>query len=160
MVRDVTKFIPDSKVFDLVFLRGPRRSYIFVIHPERKEQFRVLLSRFVAGAWKEHFSLNDNVFCTPFKRTREEQQAVNWQVIKRFQKMYPTKEMKESALKEMPNEQIQNLIDAASIVQEKIFYASFRKNEEEARILDDTRITGVGFSAPAIGQAFPVDIKI
>ena len=160
VVSDITTFIPSAKVFDLTFLRGPRRSYIFVIHPEKEEQYHALLNRFTAGTWEKHFRLDDQVFRAPSERTRDEQRAVNWRVIKRFQEMYPTREMKASALKEMPNEQIQNLIDACPNIQGKIFYASFKKNEEEAKTLDDTLLIGFGFAAPAIGEVLPKGTKI
>ena len=155
VVSDITTFITGAKVFDLAFLGGPRRSYIFVIHPEREERFQRLLRIFVSSQWKNRFCFDNQVISAPVERTHEEMCAVNWKVISRFQKQYPTKQMKESALQEMPNGQIQALIDADSNVQRKIYYASFLKNKEEAKRLDDTLLVGSGFMAPAIGERFP-----
>ena len=50
-------------------------------------------------------------------------------IIEQFQKDYPTKADKVKALTEMTNEQIDELIQASTNVQGKIFYASFKKEE-------------------------------
>ena len=48
-------------------------------------------------------------------------------IIEDFQQQYPTKAEKEEALRNMTNEQIDELIEASSNIQAKIFYASFKK---------------------------------
>lgn len=48
-------------------------------------------------------------------------------IIEDFQKKYPTRAEKEKALRNMTNEQIDELIKASTNVQAKIFYASFKK---------------------------------
>ena len=50
-------------------------------------------------------------------------------IIEQFQKDYPTKADKVKALTDMTNEQIDELIQASTNVQGKIFYASFKKEE-------------------------------
>ena len=52
-------------------------------------------------------------------------------IIEEFQKKYPTKAEKEKALAEMSNEQIDELIKAASNIQAKIFYSKFKKKENK-----------------------------
>lgn len=51
------------------------------------------------------------------------------EIILEFQKQYPTKAEKEKALKEMTNEQIDELIDASDNIYAKIFYSSFKKKD-------------------------------
>ena len=48
-------------------------------------------------------------------------------IIERFQDKYPTKKDKETALRKMTNEEINELIEASSNIHGKIFYASFKK---------------------------------
>lgn len=47
-------------------------------------------------------------------------------IIDNFQKKYPTKAEKETALRGMSDAQIDRLIDASTNVQAKIFYSKFR----------------------------------
>lgn len=49
-------------------------------------------------------------------------------VIEEFQAKYPTRSEKENALRNMSNEQIDELINASGNIQAKIFYASFKKD--------------------------------
>jgi len=53
--------------------------------------------------------------------------------IEEFQHRYPTRAEKEEALRNMSNEEIDDLIGASSNVQAKIFYASFKKKDDGAR---------------------------
>ena len=48
-------------------------------------------------------------------------------IIEDFQKRYPTKAEKESALRKMSNEDIDKLIDANPNVYAKVFYKKFKK---------------------------------
>lgn len=50
-------------------------------------------------------------------------------IIEEFQRKYPTKAEKEEALKNMSNEQIDELIKASESTYGKIWYASFKKSE-------------------------------
>ena len=55
------------------------------------------------------------------------------QIIEEFQNKYPTKADKERALRNMSNEEIDELINASGNIQAKIFYASFKKKDEGAK---------------------------
>lgn len=48
-------------------------------------------------------------------------------IIDTFQEKYPTRAEKEKALNNMTDEQIDELINASSNIQAKIFYSSFKK---------------------------------
>ena len=50
-------------------------------------------------------------------------------LIKAFQEKYPTKEAKEEALKQMPDEEIDRLINDTSNIYAKNFYSKFKKNK-------------------------------
>ena len=63
-----------------------------------------------------------------------------WAVINYFQKAFPFKTEKETVLERMTNEQIDQLINASTIVQGKNFYNAYKKS---------------GFSAPTIGTIYP-----
>ena len=56
-------------------------------------------------------------------------------IIEQFQKDYPTKADKVKALTDMTNEQIDELIQASTNVQGKIFYASFKKRSALIQIM-------------------------
>ena len=47
--------------------------------------------------------------------------------LEKFQKQYPTKQEKESALKKMTNKEIDELIACAGTPQGKTFYKKFKK---------------------------------
>ena len=56
---------------------------------------------------------------------------MGWEIINEFQEKYPTKEEKEAALAAMSDEEIDRLIEAAGIVQAKMFYARFKKGKKD-----------------------------
>ena len=153
VLQDVTAFIPQASVFELSFRGGPARSYIFVIHPEHEQHYQPILQEFCAGSWKARFSLNDKVYHA--QADGNPQGKPDRRVIERFQKAYRTKIQKEQALREMPNAQIDNLINAAENVQAKIFYSSFKRDNEDLSRLNEMLITGTGFSAPVYGEILP-----
>ena len=47
---------PEATLMGVTYHRGTQRSYIFMLHPERKEMYRKLLNGFLGTAWKECFS--------------------------------------------------------------------------------------------------------
>ena len=153
-VVSIAVFIPEAKVYDLAFYGGPRRSYIFVVHPENAERYRELLNEFVTGPWKKRFPYHAIAYSDCEGGSQKEQLEINRRIVERFQKMYPSQKMKEAALSEMTNPQIDNLINASFMEQEKTFYASFRKTDDEMKRLDDVLILGSGFMAPTIGEIY------
>ena len=54
-----------------------------------------------------------------------------------FQEEYPTKEEKENALKQMTNEEINELIEASTNIYAKTFYSSLKR--EKRRINDEKK---------------------
>ena len=50
-------------------------------------------------------------------------------IIDIFQQKYPTKEAKEEALKNMTDEEIDELIKASTNIYGKVFYPSFKKEK-------------------------------
>jgi hypothetical protein len=53
---EMKKQISDCSIFTLTFHRGTQRSYIFVIHPEKREYYARLIKEFLETPWKELFS--------------------------------------------------------------------------------------------------------
>ena len=51
------------------------------------------------------------------------------EIIGIFQKKYPTRKEKEEALKNMTNEEIDELIKATTNIQAKNFYKNFKKTD-------------------------------
>lgn len=47
-----------------------------------------------------------------------------------FQDLYPTREEREEKLKTMSNEEIDEIIKSCNIVQGKIYYSKFKKEEK------------------------------
>lgn len=47
---------PDAALFCLTYHRGTQRSFIFVVHPERAEQYRKMIDGFLETAWIGVFS--------------------------------------------------------------------------------------------------------
>ena len=47
---------PDAALMGVTYHRGTQRSYIFLIHPERKKVYSDLLNRFLKTPWKECFT--------------------------------------------------------------------------------------------------------
>ena len=50
-----------------------------------------------------------------------------------FQKLYPTKEEREEAIKGLPDEEIDEIINSCGIVQAKIYYSQLKKRNQEMR---------------------------
>ncbi len=50
---EMTVLLPDAAVFVLTFHRGSCRSYIFLVHPERKKKYGDILTRFVEEKWND-----------------------------------------------------------------------------------------------------------
>ena len=44
-------YLPDATLMGLTFHRGTQRSYIFICHPEKAEQYRSLLGAFLKTKW-------------------------------------------------------------------------------------------------------------
>ena len=51
-------------------------------------------------------------------------------IIEKFQRDYPTKAEKDEALSKMSNAEIDELIEASSNIQGKIYYSSFKKSDK------------------------------
>ncbi len=136
----IIEYICDARLLALTFHRGTQRSYIFVVHPERIEMYESLLQGFLSTSWgKSEVFTNETV--KQYKTDKTEPDLCRrWAMIDSFQKAFPTKQEKETALTRMTNEQIDKLIEASMIVQGKIFCASFK---------------GTGFAAPTIGTLHP-----
>ena len=49
-------YCPDATLMGFTYHRGTQRSYIFVIHPERKERYHTLLKGFMETEWKDCFT--------------------------------------------------------------------------------------------------------
>ena len=47
---------PDAVMLGITYHRGTQRSYIFALHPEKEEFYRVLLKDFLETAWKDCFT--------------------------------------------------------------------------------------------------------
>ena len=47
---------PDAVLMGVTYHRGTQRSYIFMVHPERKEMYRKLLKGFLETVWKDCFT--------------------------------------------------------------------------------------------------------
>ena len=54
-------------------------------------------------------------------------------IIEAFQENYPTREEKEAALRNMTDEQIDEMIEAMPNIYGKIFYSRFKKNKKKER---------------------------
>jgi hypothetical protein len=50
-----------------------------------------------------------------------------------FQKLYPTKEEREEAIKRLPDEEIDEIINSCGTVQAKIYYSQLKKRNQEMR---------------------------
>ena len=64
-------------------------------------------------------------------------------VVEIFQKKYPTKAEKEKALNNMTNDQIDELINASNNIQAKIFYSTFKKQENDRDNLELQKLKSV-----------------
>jgi hypothetical protein len=53
---EMKRQISDCGIFTLTFHRGTQRSYIFVIHPEKRGYYARLIKEFLETPWKELFS--------------------------------------------------------------------------------------------------------
>jgi hypothetical protein len=53
---EMKKQISECSIFTLTFHRGTQRSYIFVIHPEKREYYTRLIKEFLETPWKELFT--------------------------------------------------------------------------------------------------------
>lgn len=49
--REMEKYLPEAKLHVLTYRRGTRRSYIFVIHPERYKRLVNILYQFISSRW-------------------------------------------------------------------------------------------------------------
>ena len=54
--RIMLEFCPDAAMLGITYHRGTQRSYIFILHPERKEFYYNLLKDFLETAWKDCFT--------------------------------------------------------------------------------------------------------
>ena len=136
----IKKHVCDACLFALTFHRGTQRSYIFVVHPEQQRKYESLLKEFLSTSkWGEKKMFT-------WENVREVETGLppdlceRWAVINYFQKAFPFKTEKETVLERMTNEQIDQLINASTIVQGKNFYNAYKKS---------------GFSAPTIGTIYP-----
>lgn len=122
--------------------RGTQRSYIFVVHPEKANEFDSLLKEFITTtAWgKNKTFTQENVAESEINSTPDICRRAA--ILDYFQKAFPTKQAKEKVLKKMSINQIDKLIDAASTMQAKNYYASFKKKK-------------TGFAGPTIGTTYP-----
>jgi len=59
---EMTRFLPDARIYILTFHRGTQRSYIFVIHPAFASKYERIIDRFTQGAW------GDGGKTAPFER--------------------------------------------------------------------------------------------
>ncbi len=50
---------PDAYMFGLTFHRGTQRSYIFAIHPNDADHYKVLFDTFLHTNWKDLFTVED-----------------------------------------------------------------------------------------------------
>ena len=50
------KDCPDGELMGITYHRGTQRSYVFVIHPAREKQYRILLKSFLETAWSDCFT--------------------------------------------------------------------------------------------------------
>ena len=48
---ELSALCPKPAIFVLTYSRGMQRSYVFVVHPERAEEFRAYIDEFLAGPW-------------------------------------------------------------------------------------------------------------
>lgn len=142
MILQIKERICDAKLFMLTFHRGTQRSYIFVVHPEKANEFDSLLKEFITTtAWgKNKTFTQENVAESEINSTPDICRRAA--ILDYFQKAFPTKQTKEKVLKKMSINQIDKLIDAASTMQAKNYYASFKKKK-------------TGFAGPTIGTIYP-----
>ncbi len=138
----IKEHVCDADLFVLTFHRGVQRSYIFVVHPEHAERYESMLTEFIADtSWgKDGAFTREDVI--EYHTTSTPDICRRWAILNYFQKAYPSKAEKEKILRKMTNAQIDELIDACSNVQGKIFYSSFKKRHS-------------GFEAPTIGTVLP-----
>ena len=47
---------PDAALMGVTYHRGTQRSYVFVVHPEREEQYRSMVKAFLETPWKDMFT--------------------------------------------------------------------------------------------------------
>ncbi len=104
------EYVPDAHIITLTHHKGTQRSYVFVIHPKRYKKYVKMLKEFRGKPWGEKFTMEPVCYS-----------------VAEFQTAYPTKEDREDALQSMNNEQIDQLISTSSVVQGKIYYHSFKK---------------------------------
>lgn len=141
MILRIKESVCDAKLFVLTFHRGTQRSYIFVVHPERAEQYELLLAEFItssewgkSGGFTREYLAESSTDLTP-------DICRKWVVLDYFQKAFRTKTEIETALKRMTIEQIEELIDAGLMAKQS--YYDSRKRRE------------TGFAAPTIGTFYP-----
>ncbi len=141
MILRIKESVCDAKLFVLTFHRGTQRSYIFVVHPERAEQYESLLAEFItssewgkSGGFTREYLAESSTDLTP-------DICRKWVVLDYFQKAFRTNTEIETALKRMTIEQIEELIDAGLMA--KQFYYDARKRR------------GTEFAAPTIGTLYP-----
>ena len=141
MILRIKESVCDARLFVLTFHRGTQRSYIFVVHPERAEQYELLLAEFISssewgrsGGFTREYLAEGSTDLTP-------DICRKWVVLYYFQKAFRTNKEIETALKRMTIEQIEELIDAGLMA--KQYYYDARKRR------------GTGFAAPTIGTLYP-----
>lgn len=54
--RVMLEYRPDAALMGLTYHRGTQRSYIFMVHPERKEMYQKLLKGFMETTWNECYT--------------------------------------------------------------------------------------------------------
>ena len=115
--------IGEKNILAITFPRCSVRDYFAICATtEHYEMIKTAFDNMLMGPWGDKKTgicrrpiLNDNEPTKSYKGVYE------------FQKANPTKLEKERALREMTNEQIDELIETSRNIQAKIFYSSFKK---------------------------------
>ena len=113
MILQIKESICDAKLFMLTFHRGTQRSYIFVVHPDKANDFDTLLNEFITTTtWGKNKSFTqENVSDSEINSNSDICRRAA--VLDYFQKAFPSKQAKEKVLKKMSIDQIDELINAA-----------------------------------------------
>ena len=115
--------VPEEMILTITFPRCSVRDYFAIcVTQEHYEMIKTAFDKMLNDPWGDKETgicrrpiLNDNEPTKSYKDVYE------------FQKANPTKPEKERALRQMTNEQIDELIEASENIQAKIFYSSFKK---------------------------------
>ena len=101
----------NAQILTLTYHKGTQRSYIFALHPDSVNNYAEWIYSFVSNGWYPAFT----------------SEGFTFRNVAEFQDMYPTWEEREAVLREMTNEQIDEIIETCGTIQCKIYYSGFKK---------------------------------